>query len=308
MKKKYLTLKQLRSVARKVGVKNTGKMSRVTLISKLDEVATQYMSNTDVSIRVFSSIDKKKPKQSTQNSMPLKTRSSKKVKGRQINLEIQKEDLMCQNPGDKIPRGKESTKAVLPSIRELIAAEEDEIKKHYYKESKLTIEGFGNKTTLYNSGKGDCFFIAIQQGLHALRMVEFDNDEIRQNLSLWFQDDNNAAAITKLLGAEPSDIIPYLDFVGGVKPKEGWTKYLRGRDWKFWGKRIAKKGTWVGAIELEAMNELLLNAGYDVRVNIYSSSYKKLFGKSQNIPGQIVIILYLSDGHFELLYPVTKSP
>ena len=204
---------------------------------------------------------------------------------------------------------KKQQKAVLQSstVHELILAEENEIKADYYQETKVHIEGFGEKTTRFNMGGGDCFFFAIQQGLRWLHMAPFNKDEIRHNLSQWFQDDKNAAAITSLHGAEPSDIIPYLEFVGGVKPKEGWTKYLRGRDWKFWGKRIAKKGTWVGAIELEAMNELLLNAGYDVRVNIYSSTYKKLFGKSQNIPGQTVIILYLSDGHFELLYPVTKS-
>ena len=90
-------------------------------------------------------------------------------------------------------------------------------------------------------------------------------------------------------------------------PLEGWTRYLIGRDWKFWGRRIARKGAWVGAIELEAMNDLLLNAGYDVRVNIYDSRLKKLFGEDRNIPGQMVIILYLSYGHFEVLYPITRS-
>ena len=83
-------------------------------------------------------------------------------------------------------------------------------------------------------------------------MVEFDKDEMRNNLSLWFQDDGNAAAITSLHSAQPYDIIPHLHVVGGVAPREGWRTYLSGRDWKFWGRRIAKKGTWVGAIELEA--------------------------------------------------------
>ena len=83
---------------------------------------------------------------------------------------------------------------------------------------------------------------------------------------------------------------------------------LSGRDWKFWGRRIARKGAWVGAIELEAMNQLLSNAGYDVRVNIYHSRLKKLFGEDRNIPGQLVIILYLSYGHFELLHPISRSP
>ena len=139
-------------------------------------------------------------------------------------------------------------------------------------------------------------------------MVQFDKDEMRHNLYLWFQDDNNAAAITTLHGAYPFDIIPYLHCVGATEPREGWKNHLRGRDWKFWGKRIARKGSWVGAIELEAMNDLLLNAGYDVRVNIYHSRLKKLFGEDHNIPGQLVIILYLSYGHFEVLDPIPRSP
>ena len=139
-------------------------------------------------------------------------------------------------------------------------------------------------------------------------MLEFDKDEMRKNLSIWFQDDDNAAAITSLHAAKPRDIIPHLHFVGGIEPRVGWTTYLRGRDWKFWGRRIAKKGIWVGAIELEAMNDLLLNAGYDVRVNIYDARLKKLFGENRNIPGQLLLILYLSDGHFEVLYPITRCP
>ena len=162
--------------------------------------------------------------------------------------------------------------------------------------------------TVYNRGGGDCFFIAIQQGLRRLKMVQFDQDEMRKNLSLWFQDDNNAAATASLHSAQPCDIIPYLDFVGGIEPRVGWKRYLSGRDWKFWGRRIARKGAWVGAIELEAMNQLLSNAGYDVRVNIYHSRLKKLFGEDRNIPGQLVIILYLSYGHFELLHPISRSP
>ena len=84
-------------------------------------------------------------------------------------------------------------------------------------------------------------------------MVPFDKDEMRQNLSLWFQDDYNAVAQWKLHNSSPSDLIPLLPVVGGIEPVEGWTQYLKGRDWKFWGMRIAIKGVWVGAIELEAM-------------------------------------------------------
>ena len=129
----------------------------------------------------------------------------------------------------------------------------------------------------------------------------------RHNLSQWFQDNSIAAAQKKLLGALPSEIIPNLYAVGAVEPLEGWAEHLAGRNWKFWGQRIAKPGVWVGAIELEAMNELLLNAGYDVRVNIYDSRSKRLLGNDRNVPNQLVLILYMKNGHFELLLPINQA-
>ena len=121
-------------------------------------------------------------------------------------------------------------------------------------------------------------------------MVPFDQDEIRHNLSLWFQDDQNAAALSKLHKATPSDIIPFLPVVGGIEPVEGWTEYLKGRDWKFRGKRIAKQGVWVGAIELEAMNELLLNTGYDIRETSTTPQQSSFLVR----PGTLVGKRYLS--------------
>ena len=193
-----------------------------------------------------------------------------------------------------------------PTI-DLKAAEEDEIKSHYYYATEVNIGGYGVKRTKFNSGGGDCFFLAIQQGLRWLKMIPFDEDEMRQNLSFWFQEDSNAAAQWMLHRASPSDLIPVLPEVGGIEPLEGWSEYLKGRDWKFWGKRIAKKGVWVGAIELEAMNDLLLNAGYNVRVNIWDSKTEHLFGADRNIPEQKVLILYLEAGHFEILLPITSA-
>ena len=52
----------------------------------------------------------------------------------------------------KIPHSKELVKAPPPSNFD--AAEEDEIKSHYYKDVKVTIEGFGEKWTIYNSAGG----------------------------------------------------------------------------------------------------------------------------------------------------------
>ena len=55
------------------------------------------------------------------------------------------------------------------------------------------------------------------------------------------------------------------------------------------------------------MNDLLLNAGYDVRINIWDSKSKQLYGSDSNVPEQKVIILYLNAGHFELLLPITSA-
>ena len=83
---------------------------------------------------------------------------------------------------------------------------------------------------------------------------------------------------------------------------------MKGKDWKFWGKHIAVPGTWMGAIELPAANELLANMGFNVRINIWDVRARRLIGVENNISGLPVIILHLEEGHFELLTPVTAAP
>ena len=329
MQKNYIRVKKLRSIARKVGIKNTGNMSRVTLLLNLDKAARRYMESSDINFRIFSGIAQKKKKQFTEKLVQfepkiheqLQKKTSNKISSGKDSIKpaITASSIEDVTGGDDNDMNSQKTEKpatkkkalnqpaiIIPTPTDL-AAEEDEIKSHYYTETNVHVPGFGFKKTIYNSGGGDCFFIAIQQGLRLLNMVPFNHVEIRRNLSLWFQDDKNAAAIAKLLGATPYDLIPWLPVVGGMVPQEGWSEYLRGRNWNFWGQRIAISGTWVGAIELEAMNELLLNGGYDVRVNIYDSASRRLFGGYRNVSGQLVIILRLEWGHFELLKPINRA-
>ena len=173
----------------------------------------------------------------------------------------------------------------------------------------VDIPGFGKKWRQYTKAGGDCFFHAVEQGLGYISNIPFNYHEMRQNLSLWFQDEANAEKTLLNIGATPSELIPNLPDIGSIEPEEGWTEYLRGKDWKFWGKHIAVPGRWLGAIELPAANDLLSNIGFNVRVNIWDPRAKRLVGVDQNISKQPVIILYLDvdAGHFELLTPITAA-
>ena len=64
--------------------------------------------------------------------------------------------------------------------------------------------------------------------------------------------------------------------------------------------RIDKIRSWVGALEVAIINQMMDNAGLDVVVNIFSSRYGRIVGNENNGQKQ-VIMLYLSPGHFELL-------
>ena len=114
-------------------------------------------------------------------------------------------------------------------------------------------------------------FHALQKGLGCISDITFNYHELRQNLSLWFQDEANVEETFLNIGATPSDIIPNIPDVGGIRPKEGWKEYLKGKDWKFWGKHIAVPGRWLGAIELPAANGLLGKMGFNVRITVNQS-------------------------------------
>ena len=102
------------------------------------------------------------------------------------------------------------------------------------------------------------------------------------------------------IGGPPSNFIGQLPDTGLFRPAEGWESYLAGRDWGWWGEHLRKKGTWVGALEVPIINQMLDNIGLDIVVNIYDGRSGNIFGNEHN-GTKTVIMLYLFPGHFELL-------
>ena len=108
------------------------------------------------------------------------------------------------------------------------------------------------------------------------------------------------------IAGSPSDIIPHLPDSGLSVPAVGWKKYLENKSWDWWGNVIRSPGTWVGALELPAVNYILTNLGINVAINIFDSSMDVIRCDQANA-GKTVIHLYLAHGHFELLNPDLDS-
>ena len=102
------------------------------------------------------------------------------------------------------------------------------------------------------------------------------------------------------IGGLPSDFVGQLQDTGLYTPAEGWDLYLAGKDWGWWGEHIRKRGTWVGALEVPIINQMLDNAGLNVVVNIFDWRSRLIYGNEHN-GDKLVIMLYLSPGHYELL-------
>ena len=102
------------------------------------------------------------------------------------------------------------------------------------------------------------------------------------------------------IGGLPSDFVGQLQDTGLYTPAEGWDLYLSGKDWGWWGEHIRKRGTWVGALEVPIINQMLDNAGLNVVVNIFDWRSRLIYGNEHN-GDKLVIMLYLSPGHYELL-------
>ena len=154
--------------------------------------------------------------------------------------------------------------------------------------------------TRYNPGKGNCFFYGLQQGLEKFGVSFLNEEDIRENLANWFQVETNQLQMEAHIGETPSTIIGQLQDTGLYTPAQGWESYLAGKDWGWWGEHVRKQGSWVGALEVPIINQMLDNLGLNVVVNIFSWRYGRIFGNEHNGTKQ-VIILYLSPGHFELL-------
>ena len=175
--------------------------------------------------------------------------------------------------------------------------------KKKYKPNSIKLPGYGYLKTRYNKGEGDCFFHSTIQGLERENYANLvTHTELRQALANWYQDKDNITFTQQNISGNPSDIVPHLEDSGLNVPAVGWEKYLENKSWSWWGNIIRSPGTWVGALELPAINLILANLGIKVAINIYDSHLGIIHGGEVNT-GKIVILLYLKDGHFELLEP-----
>ena len=102
------------------------------------------------------------------------------------------------------------------------------------------------------------------------------------------------------IGGPPSSFVGQLRDTGLYTPAVGWASYLAGKDWGWRGEHVRKRGTWVGALEVPIINQMMDNAGLDIVINIFAARYGKILGNESNGHKQ-VNMLYLSPGHFELL-------
>ena len=59
-------------------------------------------------------------------------------------------------------------------------------------------------------------------------------------------------------------------------------------------------------METPIINQMMDNAGLDVVVNIYDERYGRIWGNENN-GTKLIIMLYLSPGHFELLQEEPSS-
>ena len=179
-------------------------------------------------------------------------------------------------------------------------------KKSVYVPRLVEIPGHPPMFTRYNRGEGNCFFHALQQGLEKLGVTFLNEGDIRENLAAWFQVETNQVQMEAHIGGPPSSFIGQLQDTGLYTPAVGWESYLAGKNWGWWGEHVRRRGTWVGALEVPIINQMMDNAGLNVVVNIFDQRYGRLFGNENNGTKQ-VIMLYLSPGHFELLEEAPSS-
>ena len=170
----------------------------------------------------------------------------------------------------------------------------------------VVIPNYPPMYTKYNPGEGNCFFYALQQGLEKLGITFLNEEDIRENLAAWFQVETNQMQMEAHIGGPPSSFIGQLQDTGLYTPAVGWESYLAGKSWGWWGEHVRQRGTWVGALEVPIINQMMDNAGLDVVVNIYDERYGRIWGNENN-GTKLIIMLYLSPGHFELLQEEPSS-
>ena len=278
-----LSLSCLRFYAKRLGISRTGHMQKQALLTALMNLKYNSQGSSEKQLKTTSlkNITAKLKKKETFFS---KFKAKKKVVGKSITKQKLKKKKSF------ITKKKHTSK-------------KNKQKKKKYKPNRIELPGYGKLKTRYNEGKGDCFFFSTIQGLERENYKNIiTHAELRDALATWYQDDDNVSLTQQNIAGNPSDIIPHLPDSGLNVPAVGWEKYLENKSWSWWGNVIRSSGTWVGALELPAVNEILTNLGINVAVNIFDSANDVIHGDQANA-GKTVILLYLAHGHFELLDP-----
>ena len=270
MIKRYVFLKTLRIVARKVGIKNAAGLKRKDLLSRLDIAFEKYSS----------------PKGGHTKFSSIKQQKTKKINSVQ-HTKKKKSQPQFLSKSKKYPQKKP------PMQQAQINSEhkEPQVEEKIYSPSICFLPGIGSMQTVWNAGQGNCFFLSVAQGLDDAGLGAVTQENLRERLSDWFTIPGNAHWFEVNIGATPAEIIPNLPDVGAYVPSCGWVTYLQGEDWSFWGEQIRTQGTWVEALELRPVNDVLLEMGINAQVNIYDAETHTFHGNDTNVPGLQTIVL-----------------
>ena len=153
---------------------------------------------------------------------------------------------------------------------------------------------------IFNSGGGDCFFIAVSQGCKFFGM-NISHTELRSRVGQWIQ--GNAYVLELQLAIQPIDLYDHLKRF--PPPAQGWWSYLLGMNWVQWGEHVEIQGEWVGPLEVNPTNHVLEENGSDLRVNVYSPIHNYIVGNEANLNEngveKPIIMLLCTGGHFEWL-------
>ena len=177
-----------------------------------------------------------------------------------------------------------------------------------FKEYNLYITGSvilpdGNRyDRIFNVGGGNCYFYAVCQGLEFFGL-SIDHVQLRSNVGLWLQNQQNAHLMYTHLEILPSGLYHHLNRF--PSPPGGWASYLSGMTWQDWGVHVELLGEWVGPMEITPTNHVLEEMGTDIRVNIFDPRSRQIFGDEENkrsdgIDKPIIMVMCLT-GHYEWL-------
>ena len=150
-------------------------------------------------------------------------------------------------------------------------------------------------------GGGNCFFHAISRGLQE-RNINRSFLELRQMLSDWFSDFDNARSFKIMFGASPAEIVPFLGHLAHHCPsKDGWEALTENWSWQDWGGYLRQDGRWAGGLEITPINLCFQDNGIDINVNLWKKDISLLCEETLE---SNTILLMLSYNHFYYLKEV----